>query len=294
MIDNGSGPATQEVLDRFAGPRLRVVRFDENIGLMPALRRPRRARRRRDHRAARRRRRVPARPPRADGRGARRASRRRRRPRRRDRDRRRRPRDGALDGAASSAAAQLLDMLFFGGNHVISPTAAVRREVYEACGGYEPSLPIAGDIDFWLRAATRFGFRHIAGGPVVRLRRHGGNYSDESQRARELEQVEQAHPPRAAGLPAPGPGGRTSTGTCCRRRSPSAAPASCWPSAFAARGLPGLAAELAEQAGPEPASRGARLPRPRSCSPRTASTTPAAARSSRASRAARWPPAAGT
>ena len=36
VIDNGSGPATQEVLDRFSGPRLRVVRFDENIGLMPA------------------------------------------------------------------------------------------------------------------------------------------------------------------------------------------------------------------------------------------------------------------
>ena len=36
VIDNGSGPATQEVLDRFCGPRLRVVRFAENIGLMPA------------------------------------------------------------------------------------------------------------------------------------------------------------------------------------------------------------------------------------------------------------------
>src|SRR4029077_2388929 len=62
----------------------------------------------------------------------------------------------------------------------------------EACGGYEPALPIAGDIDFWLRAAARFGFRHIPGGPVVRLRRHGGNYSDESQRDREMVQVEQA------------------------------------------------------------------------------------------------------
>ena len=36
VIDNGSGPETQELLDRFASPRLRVVRFDANIGLMPA------------------------------------------------------------------------------------------------------------------------------------------------------------------------------------------------------------------------------------------------------------------
>ena len=28
----------------------------------------------------------------------------------------------------------LLDMLFFGGNHIISPTAAVRRAAYDACG----------------------------------------------------------------------------------------------------------------------------------------------------------------
>ena len=86
----------------------------------------------------------------------------------------------------------LLDMLFFGGNHIISPTAAVTRTAYDACGGYEPSLPIAGDIDFWLRAAATFGSGTSRGGPVVRLRRHGANYSDESQRDRELEQVEQA------------------------------------------------------------------------------------------------------
>src|SRR4051794_12434050 len=250
VIDNGSGPGTQEVLDRFADPRLRVVRFDENIGLMPAYNALV------EHaageiiaqlgdddvclpdRLARTVAELDAHPEAGVAHG----------------DAIVIDADGRETGrwtARQFGRRALLDMLLFGGNHVISPTAAVRRGAYEACGGYEPSLPIAGDIDFWLRAATRFGFRHIPGGPVVRLRRHGGNYSDESQRDRELAQVEQAIRRALPGyelrelaadidwdvLPAP-VAERRARLTLARR--------------FADRGMAGLAEELAAAAGPEP------------------------------------------
>ena len=156
----------------------------------------------------------------------------------------------------------LLDMLFFGGNHIISPTAAVHRAAYDACGGYEPSLPIAGDIDFWLRAAATFGFRHIGGGPVVRLRRHGANYSDESQRDRELEQVEQAVRRALAALLAARPRGRGGLGRAAAAggRAPRAP--------RAVRAVRGRAVcrtwrpSCATQAAAEPAPRRSGQPRP--------------------------------
>ena len=51
---------------------------------------------------------------------------------------------------------------------------------------------MCNDFDFWLRAARTFRFRHVAGGPLIRYRRHGANFSDESQRAQELNEVEAA------------------------------------------------------------------------------------------------------
>ena len=252
VIDNGSGPATQEVLDRFAGPRLRVVRFAENIGLMPAYSALV------EHAAGEiiaqlgdddvclpdRLERTVAALDAHPGAGVAHG------------DAIVIDADGRETGrwtARQFGRRALLDMLFFGGNHVISPTAAVRREVYEACGTYEPSLPIAGDIDFWLRAATRFGFRHIAGGPVVRLRRHGGNYSDESQRAREMEQVEQAIRRALPGYRlrdlAADVDWDVLPPTIAERRARLVLA-----ERFAARGMQGLAAELTEQAGPEPAT----------------------------------------
>ena len=252
VIDNGSGPATQEVLDRFAGPRLRVVRFAENIGLMPAYSALV------EHAAGEiiaqlgdddvclpdRLERTVAALDAHPGAGVAHG------------DAIVIDADGRETGrwtARQFGRRALLDMLFFGGNHVISPTAAVRREVYEACGTYEPSLPIAGDIDFWLRAATRFGFRHIAGGPVVRLRRHGGNYSDESQRAREMEQVEQAIRRALPGYRlrdlAADVDWDVLPPTIAERRARLVLA-----ERFAARGMQGLAGELTEQAGPEPAT----------------------------------------
>ena len=134
VIDNGSGPATQEVLDRFVEPRLRVVRFDENIGLMPAYNALV------EHaggeiiaqlgdddvclpdRLARTVAELDAHPEAGVAHG----------------DAIVIDADGRETGrwtARQFGRRALLDMLFFGGNHVISPTAAVRRSAYEACGG---------------------------------------------------------------------------------------------------------------------------------------------------------------
>jgi glycosyltransferase involved in cell wall biosynthesis len=74
-------------------------------------------------------------------------------------------------------------------NHVIDPTTMIHRRVFETVGGYDPAYPMCNDLDLWLRAAPRFRFRHCDGGPLIRYRRHGGNYSDESARAREVEEV---------------------------------------------------------------------------------------------------------
>ena len=69
----------------------------------------------------------------------------------------------------------------------------VHRRVYDAVGGYDPRYPLANDFDFWLRAARSFRFRHCAGGPLVAVRRHGENTSDEQRgRAAEVADVEAA------------------------------------------------------------------------------------------------------
>lgn len=86
---------------------------------------------------------------------------------------------------------QLIHDFFFGHNHLVDPTRMVHRRVYEAIGGYDDHFPVANDLDFWLRAAPRFRFRHCPGGPLTAIRRHGENASDEvSGRAAEIADVE--------------------------------------------------------------------------------------------------------
>jgi glycosyltransferase involved in cell wall biosynthesis len=87
---------------------------------------------------------------------------------------------------------QLVQSLLRSHNHLIDPTRMVHRRVYEAVGGYDAAYPLANDFDFWLRAAGRFRFRHCPGGPLVAVRRHDENASGESQRERELDDVERA------------------------------------------------------------------------------------------------------
>jgi glycosyltransferase involved in cell wall biosynthesis len=88
--------------------------------------------------------------------------------------------------------AQLVQAFFRSHNHLVDPTRMVHRRVYDAVGGYDDRYPLANDFDLWLRAARRYRFRHCAGGPLVAVRRHGENTSDESRRAQELAEVERA------------------------------------------------------------------------------------------------------
>jgi glycosyltransferase involved in cell wall biosynthesis len=77
-------------------------------------------------------------------------------------------------------------------NTLVDPTRMVHRRVYEAVGGYDPSFRLAQDFDFWLRAARRVRFRDVPGEPLIAFRRHGENFSDESARALEIDEVQRA------------------------------------------------------------------------------------------------------
>jgi len=77
-------------------------------------------------------------------------------------------------------------------NYLVDPTTMIHRRVYAEVGGYSADYPMCNDFDLWLRAAPRFRFRHAGPGPLIRYRRHGGNFSDESARAREIDEVSRA------------------------------------------------------------------------------------------------------
>ncbi|HUB75758.1 MAG TPA: glycosyltransferase [Solirubrobacteraceae bacterium] len=94
--------------------------------------------------------------------------------------------------SAELAREQLLQTFVRVHNVIVDPTRMVDRRVYERIGGYDGAFPIAQDFEFWLRAVEHFDFRHCAGGPLVGVRRHGENASDESAHAREIEDVERA------------------------------------------------------------------------------------------------------
>jgi glycosyltransferase involved in cell wall biosynthesis len=74
-------------------------------------------------------------------------------------------------------------------DYIVDPSRMVHRRVYERVGGYDDRFKVAQDFEFWLRAARHFRFRHCPGEPLIRLRRHGENGSDESQRDAEAAEV---------------------------------------------------------------------------------------------------------
>jgi glycosyltransferase involved in cell wall biosynthesis len=94
--------------------------------------------------------------------------------------------------SAEFTPAALIQSFFGSHNHLVDPTRMVHRRVYDAVGLYDDAYPLANDFDFWLRAARDFRFRHVPGGPLAAIRRHGANTSDESARAAELADVEGA------------------------------------------------------------------------------------------------------
>ncbi|MEI2702417.1 MAG: glycosyltransferase [Baekduia sp.] len=77
-------------------------------------------------------------------------------------------------------------------NTLVDPSRMVHRRAYELAGGYRAQFTLAQDFDWWLRALPHGRFRHLGGEPLIKLRRHGENFSDESAQTLEVEQVELA------------------------------------------------------------------------------------------------------
>lgn len=63
-----------------------------------------------------------------------------------------------------------------GQNPVVTPTAVIRRSVFEAVGGrYDPSLPHAGDLLMWLAVAAVSDVAYVSGLDQGYYRVHGAN-----------------------------------------------------------------------------------------------------------------------
>lgn len=73
-------------------------------------------------------------------------------------------------------------------NNIIDPSTMVRKALYDDVGLYDLDLQMANDWDLWCRASRSWRFLHIPL-PLVHYRRHGGNYSDESNKAEERREV---------------------------------------------------------------------------------------------------------
>jgi glycosyltransferase involved in cell wall biosynthesis len=83
------------------------------------------------------------------------------------------------------AGQRLLDVLVRQVNMICHTTVTVRRSLYVRLGGYDADLPVAQDYELWLRALPAHVFRTIPGGPVVRVRRHGANSTTAAMPERE-------------------------------------------------------------------------------------------------------------
>lgn len=71
---------------------------------------------------------------------------------------------------------QIFERLYFHGNFLCAPSAAMRKSDFESIGGFNPALSYLQDFDLWLRLAAqaRLG---ISETPVVEYRKHQNNLS---------------------------------------------------------------------------------------------------------------------
>jgi glycosyltransferase involved in cell wall biosynthesis len=70
----------------------------------------------------------------------------------------------------------IFERLYFHGNFLCAPSAAMRKRDFESIGGFNPALSYLQDFDLWLRLAAqaRLG---ISETPVVEYRKHQNNLS---------------------------------------------------------------------------------------------------------------------
>ncbi|GAA2150942.1 glycosyltransferase [Kitasatospora kazusensis] len=60
---------------------------------------------------------------------------------------------------------------------ITSPEVVVRTSLQQEAGGYDPELPHAGDIEMWMRLASRADVGYLRGVDQAYYRKHGGNMS---------------------------------------------------------------------------------------------------------------------
>lgn len=85
-------------------------------------------------------------------------------------------------------------------NRFQTSTVLVRREIWQAVGGFRPEIDGTEDWDFWMRAARRTDDLHIAW-PLVVYRDEGESYSKNSRRVYDAMHRMLASPGTAALLP---------------------------------------------------------------------------------------------
>jgi glycosyltransferase involved in cell wall biosynthesis len=65
----------------------------------------------------------------------------------------------------------LIDLLVRGSDPIVAGSTMVHRRVFAAVGSHDPALSHSSDLDFLLRAARSSRFRHVADGPLILSRR---------------------------------------------------------------------------------------------------------------------------
>lgn len=62
-----------------------------------------------------------------------------------------------------------------GENPVSTPTAILRRDIFDRIGGYDEALPHSGDLLMWLQAASMADVGYVSGADLAYYRVHGAN-----------------------------------------------------------------------------------------------------------------------
>jgi glycosyltransferase involved in cell wall biosynthesis len=71
---------------------------------------------------------------------------------------------------------EILERLYFHGNFLCAPSAAIRKRDFESNGGFNPALSYLQDFDLWLRLAAQARVA-ISETPLVEYRKHQNNLS---------------------------------------------------------------------------------------------------------------------
>lgn len=61
--------------------------------------------------------------------------------------------------------------ILFRGTLMVNSACVIRRHLFESLGGYDPTIPVYEDVDFWMRAIRRYG--HIYVNHPIHLYRTG-------------------------------------------------------------------------------------------------------------------------